>query len=538
MDVLRPATGSNAELAALKAERDRLDARIRALEAGTSAAPNHPLALVELYRDLVDQTSEGVWVVDALGRTTFTNAALRRMLACDAVDFGRRRIEDFVFPEDLAAFHALLARRRDGINETHEFRFRRDDGGAVWTLVNANAILDAAGGYVGALAMVTDVTGSKQAALALQREQLLLGRIVESTPALIAYHDARLAYRWVNPEFERLLGVSSAALMGVNVFEAFSGAEAAFGVALAHVRAHLETYQDRNVPLLQVREGVAVTTHWDLSFVPVLDDRGALEGILGFGVEVSDRYEKERLQQAQIDALKRTDEIKEQFLGVISHELRTPLHVLLGYLTLMQKEWAGPITDQQREHLTTMRQTVDLLTRLVNDLLDMSQIQAGAFSVDVEVIELMPVVADVLERIAPLATNKRLALRTRLPAEGQTIRGDERRLSQVLLNLLNNAVKFTPEGGQITLTVQVGPEAMRFEVADTGIGIAEDNLAKLFRRFSQVDMSATRRANGTGLGLSIAKAIVEAHGGAIGVTSQRGAGSTFWFTLPLGDNFR
>jgi signal transduction histidine kinase len=373
----------------------------------------------------------------------------------------------------------------------------------------------------------------KQAEIELSRQQKLLERVVAGVPALVAYHDARLIYRWVNPVFERLLGVPKERLVGRHVFEVFPEAEAAFGPGLTHVLETGETYVAQDVPFLYELDGLPKATYWDLSFVPVLDEAGEVEAVLGFGVEVSDRYEKQRLQQAQIDALRRMDEMKEQFLSVVSHELRTPLHVLLGYVTVMQKGWAGPVSDQQREHLETMRQTVDLLTKLVSDLLDMSQIQAGALSIDPVDVELMGLVSDVLGRIAPLATNKRIDIVTRMPAELPIPVADERRLGQVLLNLLGNAVKFTPEGGRITLRIGSEPGLLRVSVTDTGIGIAPEHLGKLFMRFTQLDMRSTRKAGGTGLGLSIAKAIVEAHGGEMGVESVVGQGSTFWFTLPL-----
>jgi signal transduction histidine kinase len=177
-----------------------------------------------------------------------------------------------------------------------------------------------------------------------------------------------------------------------------------------------------------------------------------------------------------------------------------------------------------------------VLTRLVSDLLDMSQIQAGAFSLDPQPLELMTLVAEVLEGIAPLATSKRLALHTALPAEQPAVLADHRRVGQVLLNLLSNAVKFTPEGGRVDLRMAiVEGGALRCEVTDTGPGIPPEAMSRLFQRFSQLDMKSTRRAGGAGLGLSIAKGIVEAHGGQIGVESEPGVGSTFWFTLPAID---
>jgi signal transduction histidine kinase len=254
--------------------------------------------------------------------------------------------------------------------------------------------------------------------------------------------------------------------------------------------------------------------------------------ILGTLALIKEMTERQRQQAEQIAALKHADVLKEQFLGVISHELRTPLHVLLGYLSLLQNELAGPLSAKQHEALATMRQTTHVLTRLVSDLLDMSQIQAGAFSLDPQPLELMTLVAEVLEGIAPMATSKRLALHTALPAEPPAVLADHRRIAQVLLNLLTNAVKFTPEGGRVDLRMRVADGALRCEVADTGPGIGAEDLPRLFQRFSPLDMKSTRRAGGAGLGLSIAKGIIEAHGGQIGVESAPGAGSTFWFTLP------
>jgi signal transduction histidine kinase len=254
--------------------------------------------------------------------------------------------------------------------------------------------------------------------------------------------------------------------------------------------------------------------------------------VLGTLALIKEMTERQRQQAEQIATLKQADVLKEQFLGVISHELRTPLHVLLGYLSLLQNELAGPLSAQQHEALATMRQTTYVLTRLVSDLLDMSQIQAGAFSLDPQPLELMTLVAEVLEGIAPLATSKRLALHTALPAVQLAVLADHRRVGQVLLNLLSNAVKFTPEGGRVDLRIAVVDGGLRCEVTDTGPGIPPEDRPRLFQRFSQLDMKSTRRAGGAGLGLSIAKGIVEAHGGRIGVESEPGAGSTFWFTLP------
>jgi signal transduction histidine kinase len=172
------------------------------------------------------------------------------------------------------------------------------------------------------------------------------------------------------------------------------------------------------------------------------------------------------------------------------------------------------------------------MLELVNNLLDMSRIQAGKLHIEPELTAYAPIIEDALAPLRPLSDQKHLALMRDIQTDPDLM-VDARRLTQVLTNLVDNAIKFTPEGGRITVRVREAAGEVLTEVIDTGPGIAEESIAKLFRPFSQVDMSSTRRVGGSGLGLTISKALVEAHGGQIGVHSQPGEGSTFWFTLPL-----
>jgi signal transduction histidine kinase len=201
---------------------------------------------------------------------------------------------------------------------------------------------------------------------------------------------------------------------------------------------------------------------------------------------------------------------------------------------VLQDEVAGPVTPMQHAYLTKMLSGADVLLNLVNDLLDMSRIQAGKFSLSPGPTDMGAVVTDAMAIMVPLAEQKGHALGAEVVGELPEIVADEQRVSQVLLNLIANAIKFTPNGGNIRVRVARDGAFVRCEVADTGDGIAESDLPRLFQRFGQLDSSNTRAATGAGLGLSISKALVEAHGGAIGVTSAPGVGSTFWFTLPIG----
>ncbi|HEY9900556.1 MAG TPA: AAA family ATPase [Pantanalinema sp.] len=238
------------------------------------------------------------------------------------------------------------------------------------------------------------------------------------------------------------------------------------------------------------------------------------------------------LQEAY-EQLKALDQMKTNFLGLVSHELRTPLTSIQGYAEFLEDGISGELSGAQHEYVKQIKHGTLGLARLVDDLLDFARMEAGSFKLVPEPFDLAENIAETLESLSPVVQEKGLSVEMRLPDAAAPITADPGRIAQVLLNLLGNAIKFTPAGGRITLSLRAMDAEWRVEVRDTGIGIAHDHLSKLFQRFYQVDSSSTRRHGGTGLGLSIAKSIIEAHGGRIGVGSSPGEGSTFWFTLPV-----
>ncbi len=238
--------------------------------------------------------------------------------------------------------------------------------------------------------------------------------------------------------------------------------------------------------------------------------------------------------------LARATRLKDEFLANMSHELRTPLNAILGMTEGLQDQVFGPISEPQIKALQTVERSGSHLLELINDILDVAKIEAGQIELECTPLSVTHLCKSSLTFIKQQALQKRIQLEIKHPLDLPDLLVDERRVRQVLINLLNNAVKFTPEGGRITLEVTELPSPtsgltqplLRLAVRDTGIGIAPENIQKLFQPFIQIDSALNRQYAGTGLGLSLVKRIVELHGGQVGLTSELGVGSCFTIDLP------
>jgi len=246
------------------------------------------------------------------------------------------------------------------------------------------------------------------------------------------------------------------------------------------------------------------------------------------------RQTAKRLEQLNTD-LDAAMKSKDQFLSNISHELRTPLNSIIGFTDLLLTEDLGAaLTDQQRDFLETVARNGRQLLELINELLDLQRIAAGRMELKPEPVEIAGLLTEAAGSVHAQVQKHGHALVVTPPPQDLRVHADRGRVRQILLNLLSNAIKFTPDGGRITLVAAPvnGDAEARIAVTDTGIGIAAEDQHKLFQEFSQLDASSSRKYEGTGLGLALSRRLVEMQGGEIGVESEMGKGSTFWFTLP------
>ncbi len=275
-------------------------------------------------------------------------------------------------------------------------------------------------------------------------------------------------------------------------------------------------------------------SYWELASIsPIKDKRGRITHFIAVKEDITERKRKEQKLKEINLKLKEMDVIKSNFISMVSHEIRTPLTSIKAFAEILLTN-PDINSKERKEFLEIINTESDRLTRLINDVLDLSKIESGKMEWHIGRMDLSEVIKGSINEMKELANKKRLTLKMKMN-DSSLINGDKDRLHQVMVNLIGNAIKFTPEGGEIVVEYKNFKETglVQVSVSDTGIGMAKEHHEKIFEQFTQISSAQRGRPGGTGLGLAICKEIIEHHGGKIWVESETGKGSTFIFTLPL-----
>ncbi len=373
-------------------------------------------------------------------------------------------------------------------------------------------LLTAIGNQIGiaiANAQLIDDAERRRATLDSVMSSLVDGLVLMNWRGKIAY---------VNPCAQELLDLPASTLVG-QTLDAMEQAMSGRINDPAQVFPQLQsaTSDPLGTPMVEFTLTTPTPRTLQVRFFPIQDAGGEN---LGLGFLLRD-----------ITREKELDEMKSQLLSTVSHELRTPLASIKGFATTLLRQDVTWDEDTRREFLSIIDQESDRLSELIGNLLDMSRIEAGTLRVEPEPIDLRAIIEETAAEFQMMTRRHRI--KVHLPPTIPLAQADPRRARQVLRNLVENAVKYSPEGGAITISAAIKQGHIEIGVADRGIGIEPEHLDHIFDRFYQVDSASTRKVGGSGLGLSISKAIIEAHGGRIWVESQPRVGTTFHFTLPL-----
>ena len=297
----------------------------------------------------------------------------------------------------------------------------------------------------------------------------------------------------------------------------------------------LDDYEDEY--RLVHKDGSAVWVRDAMTFVR--DEAGDALYAQGYTLDITRQksYEHQLDQllareRAQNEELRELDRLKDEFVALVSHELRTPLTSIRGYLELVLDGQAGEVAETQLQFLRVVERNAERLQRLVGDLLFVAQVDAGRLKLALERFDVAAVAAEAIEAAEPQAKEKQVELLLDASDSVEVV-ADRSRLAQLIDNLVSNAIKFTPAGGRVQVSVTPGADAFTIEVADTGMGIPADEQERLFQRFFRTSAASSQAIPGTGLGLAISKAIVDAHDGTIAVSSDEGHGTTFRASIPV-----
>src|SRR6266481_641323 len=503
----------------------------------------------------------GLWDWDlARGRVFWSHSmfAILGLKPRDALlSFGE--VDALVHPEDIHLYE-LAAQLADATATLvdHAFRMRHANGNWVWLRARCELVQQSGEGGPHLIGIAVDITEQKTLVERTVEADLRLRDAIETIPEAFVVWDAQNRLVLCNSNFQELHNLPDESIKAGASYESVVAAgrkpvvrskvtSEGQSPGARTFEAQLDDGRWLHISERRTKDGGYVSVGTDITNIKrheeklmeserrlmatVADLRHSQQKLERQAEEVADLAEKYAEEKTRAEE---ANQAKSKFLANMSHELRTPLNAVIGFSEIMESGMFGPLgSDKYREYCTDIHQSGQYLLEVINDILDMSKIEAGRIRVDPQEIELEPFLNDAMRVVSGRADDKRLALTARIDRDLR-VTADHRLLKQIILNLLSNAVKFTPEGGRITIRARATAGGwVSVSIADTGIGIPEDALARLGRPFEQVESQLTKSHQGSGLGLAIAKSLTELHQGTMRIRSTPGRGTMVLLRLPI-----
>jgi PAS domain S-box-containing protein len=478
-------------------------------------------------RSLIEASADALFAIAPDGVITDVNDAATRLTA-----YSRKHLVNSHFSE----YFTDPAQARAGVQQTmaesrvlgYELVLITRQGRRITVSFNAGVFTDAAGKPLGILAAARDITGQKALEQQLRDQQFYSRSLIESNIDALMTTDPLGIITDVNQQMEALTGRTREELIG----SAFKNYFTDSGRAESGIKLVLRESKVTNYELTaRAKDGKETVVSYNAT--TFYDRDGKLQGVFAAARDVTERKRFEQALQEKNVELEGANLSKDRFLASMSHELRTPLNAIIGFTGTLLMKLPGPLNAEQEKQLRTVQTGARHLLALINDLLDLAKIEAGKVELSLAPVECVNVIEEVATSLRPQAEAKGLDLTVTVP-QGLTTHTDRRALSQIVINLANNAIKFTARGSvriRAKRREENGNRTLEISVEDTGIGIRREDQAKLFAAFSQVEAKTRQGVEGTGLGLHVSQKLAEALGGQIELKSEYGRGSTFTLVL-------
>lgn len=495
----------------------------------------------------------------------FWSSSLYQLLGQEPKDdiLSFAEVADLTHPDDidlLGLAEHLLESGETLMDET--FRMRHTDGSWIWLRARGEIQMEPGRSEPHLIGICIDITEQHQLAEQSRMADLRLRDAIETISEAFVLWNAKNELVICNSNYQALHNLPASVIKTGTPYQAVMSAAANAAVSPKPVQlsqgtggtegayeAELEDGRWLQISERRTKDGGFVSVGTDITtlkrheeqltesekrlkatIADLRKSRQTLEVQTRQLAEMAEKYQEEKTRAEA------ANQAKSEFLANISHELRTPLNAIIGFSDIMTQEMFGPLgTDRYADYCKDIYSSGTYLLNVINDVLDMSKIEAGRMSIDTEFVNAFEASRDAGRIVTGAATEKNITVTTDV-CDDLYIYADKRALKQILLNLLANAVKFTPDNGTITLTARAHGDRLRFEVTDTGIGISERDVERLAQPFVQVENQFTKTHQGSGLGLAIARSLVELHGGKLSIQSQIKKGTTVSFTMPLADN--
>ena len=485
----------------------------------------------EIYRSMFKNAANLILLVDKKGIIVDCNSRVEELLDYTQDELTGQPINSILFSNYLKKLQESSEEIENrGFSFNKEYRMARKNGKPVDVNVNSSGLKDENGNYVQTIYIIEDIGERKKAEKMLKESEsryrslfqnngavtMLIdpdtGDILDANPAACSYYGYTI---------EKMLSLNIA---DINILPKKQISEELEQAKSRDINHFFFTHRLANGVLRDVE---------NYSYPILIDGKKLLYAI------ISDITDSKKMHNELVKAKMEADvanQAKSEFLASMSHELRTPMNSIIGFSDVLLTQDFGPLNEKQLRYVSNISVSGDHLLKLINDVLDLSKVEAGKMELNVEKFSISSSVYEVQTLLTPLASKKSIKILSTVDEELTTIKADRTKFRQILYNLMDNAIKFTPEGGHVIVDARVGEDGAKITIKDAGVGISEEEAKKVFQPFTQLENSEYGKKVGTGLGLSLVKKFVEMHAGRIWVESEFGEGSKFIFTIPLNSN--